>query len=210
MPSEELAHSGARVGCCRFGNATDRGLVRGKTGGVPLVAVTGAPGSGKSTVLARLRDLGRVAYGTDEDRLSGWRDRASKLPVPDPADWHDPIANGSIEYRVRRDRIEDIRNRADDQIVYVCGFAGDEAGCWDLLDLVVCLVVDTETLRHRLMTRDGNDYGKADHELQGILTANATWEESYRGFGATLVDATRPVDDVVTEILTIAEEPAQH
>lgn len=175
---------------------------------MPLVAITGLPGSGKSAVLATLRALGRTAVGTDEDRLSGWRDRTSRQPVPDPPDWHDPVATADIEYRVGRERIAALRARAADDVIYVCGFAGDEADCWDLLDVIVCLVVDSETLRRRLATRTANTYGKAEHELRQILAANTTWEQEYRRVGARIVDASQDLDKVVADVIAIAEPPS--
>jgi shikimate kinase len=172
---------------------------------MPLVAINGIPGAGKSSVYARLKALGLDAWDTDEDGLSEWRDRASKLPVPEPDDWHDEKATQGIEYRVRRDRVEDLRRRSTDHTVYLCGCAGGEEEFWDLLDRVICIAVDNDTLRHRLATRTTNDYGKAAHELERILAENVTWAEQYRGFGAVIVDGKQPIDDVVADIIKAAE-----
>jgi len=153
--------------------------------------------------------MGLEAWDTDEDGLAGWRDRATKAPVPDPYDWHDPVETAGMEYRVRRDRVEALHRRSRDRTVYLCGCAGGEDEFWDLLDLVICLAVDNDTLRHRLATRTTNDYGKAEHELTAILAANATWAEDYRGYGAVVIDGTRPLDDVVSEIIRVADEHAR-
>jgi hypothetical protein len=156
-------------------------------------------------VYARLKALGLDAWDTDEDNISEWRDRASKLPVPEPGDWHDEEATRASEYRVRRDRVEELRRRARDHTVYLCGCAGGEEEFWDLLDRVICIAVDNDTLRQRLASRTTNDYGKAPHELQTILDANVSWAEDYRGFGALIVDGTQDLDDVVADIIRAAE-----
>lgn len=175
--------------------------------GMALVAVCGIPGAGKSTVAERLKALGHDAWDTDVDGLAGWRDCATKLPVPNPVDWHDPVANAGIEYAPRRDKIEPLRARADetDHPVYLCGMAGDEFAFRDLLDRVILLAVDDETLLHRLATRTNNSYGKAAHERDALLAAHQGWTESYRQRGDIIIDSTQPLDEVVAAVIAAAE-----
>ncbi|HYD08537.1 MAG TPA: hypothetical protein VEA78_00435, partial [Acidimicrobiales bacterium] len=90
--------------------------------------------------------------------------------------------------------------------VFLCGGAGHERDFWELLDLVVCLVADDDTLRRRLAARTDNGYGKTAEELAGILDANASWAKSYRDSGAVIVDSTKPLDEVVDTVLAAAEE----
>jgi hypothetical protein len=64
------------------------------------------------------------------------------------------------------------------------------------------LVVDTDTLRHRLLSRTGNDYGKHPGELAGILSYHPMLErELLSAPGAVAIDATKPLDAVVNEII---------
>jgi len=95
--------------------------------------------------------------------------------------------------------------RAVGHIVYLCGFAGGEDEYRDLFDLMIVIVVDNDTLSHRLATRTTNNYGKAAHEREGILKANVGWAESYRSRGAVIVDGTRPIAEVAAEIISAAE-----
>jgi len=53
----------------------------------------------------------------------------------------------------------------------------------DLFDLVVCLVVDNETLRDRLLTRTTNVFGKHPEELAAALECNDGEESAYRRLG---------------------------
>ena len=76
---------------------------------------------------------------------------------------------------------------------------------WELLDGVIYLSVDDETLRRRLADRTDNGYGKSGDELNGILHANQTWASMYRERGATIVDATGPLDHVVDAVVQAAE-----
>lgn len=76
---------------------------------------------------------------------------------------------------------------------------------WDLFDLVLCLVVDDETLRHRLESRTDNDFGKDPAVRDAVLGWNATSAQNYKRFGATLIDATQPLNNVVDDVLAASE-----
>ena len=59
------------------------------------------------------------------------------------------------------------------------------------------------TLRHRLATRTTNLFGKDPVVLEQILTWNQDLEQRYRSYGATIIDATRPLEDVVEDVLAL-------
>ncbi len=50
--------------------------------------------------------------------------------------------------------------------------------------------------------------GKAPEELAAILRWHADYEAAYRRFGAVIIDAARPLRDVVDEILTTSVQPS--
>lgn len=169
-----------------------------------VVLVSGLSGSGKSAVYRRLIELGFEAVGFDEDGFGEWFDRGTGRPVEFPTERHDGDTDG-LEFRVHRDRLEELASDAADRVVYLCGGAGHEFHFWELLDRVIYLAVDDETLRRRLATRTDNGYGKTLEELNGILGANATFEASYRERDATILDGARPLDDVVRDVLAVGE-----
>jgi thymidylate kinase len=75
----------------------------------------------------------------------------------------------------------------------------------DLFEEVFALSIDEETLRHRLKTRDNNDWGKQPHELKYSLDQHKLLEAAYKSAGFTMLDATKPVDKVVDEVLAKIE-----
>lgn len=89
---------------------------------------------------------------------------------------------------------------------FLCGCVENEVDVWDLFDLVVCVVVDNETLRERLMTRTTNAFGKNPEELAAALEHNDGIESTYRRFGATIIDGGRPPAEVADAILVAAAE----
>ncbi len=117
-----------------------------------LVWVTGNSGTGKSTVCESLRALGHVAFDADEDGFSRWVDRADGTVVVDPPD---PVPQGWLDrhgWVIVRERVELLAERSRSRVAFLCGSAENEADVRALFDLIVCLVVGEETLRHRLAT----------------------------------------------------------
>lgn len=85
--------------------------------------------------------------------------------------------------------------------------ADGEDGARPYFDRVVALHADLETLRERILQRTGNSFGKQPNEWEEV----ASWHEKYVGtyeeLGAVLVDASRPLSEVVEAVLTAAGVP---
>jgi hypothetical protein len=175
---------------------------------VPLVWVTGNSGVGKPTVCALLKSFGELAFDADWQGYNHWVDRTSgqvvaEPPYPVPAGWLERFA-----WRISRAKVEALAARAHDKTAFLCGSAENEVDVRDLFDLVVCLVVDNDTLRDRLQTRTTNAFGKHPEELAAALGSNDSVESTYRRLGATIIDGRRPVAEVANAILAAAAKIA--
>jgi hypothetical protein len=171
---------------------------------VPLVWVTGNAGAGKSTVCSLLKSKGELAVDADWDGYNHWVDRTSGLVVVDPPD---PVPPGWLDrygWQISRAEVEALAARSRDTTAFLCGGVENEVEVWDLFDLVVCLVVDSATLRHRLLTRTTNSYGKHPEELAAALDCNEDVATTYQGFGATIIDGSLPPGEVADAILAAA------
>ncbi|GGM80128.1 hypothetical protein GCM10011609_14990 [Lentzea pudingi] len=174
---------------------------------MPLVWVTGVSGAGKSTVCELLKKRGEVAVDTDWEGYNHWVDRESGEVVVDPPD---PVPAGWLDrygWLISRERVAELALRSQNREVYLFGGVENEDEVRDLFDLVVCLVIDDETLKERLATRTGNSFGKHPEELAASLWHNERIEARYREVGAVVVDGTLPLEQVVYAVTRARRTP---
>ncbi|MFJ3671561.1 AAA family ATPase [Streptomyces sp. NPDC090106] len=169
-----------------------------------LVWVTGNSGTGKSTLCAALRARGYVALDADEG-FSRWVDRATGEVAVDPPD---PVPEGWLDrygWAIVRERVETLVETSRSQIAFLCGSVENEADVRDLFDHIVCLVIDDNTLRHRLATRTTNTFGQHPEELAAALKWNPQMRSIYESRGATVMDASMPVTAVADSVINAVQ-----
>lgn len=66
------------------------------------------------------------------------------------------------------------------------------------------MIVDDVTMRHRLLNRVNNDFGKASDELAEQLRLNQVAAAKGRLAGRVLIDATQPLTAVADDIIRLA------
>ncbi len=173
-----------------------------------LVWVTGNSGVGKSTVCELLKSRGELAVDADWDGYNHWVDRTSGQvvvdpPYPAPPGWLDRFG-----WKISRAAVEALAARTHDSTAFLCGSVENEDEVLDLFDLVICLVVDNETIRDRLLTRTNNAFGKHPEELAAALDCNDSTEATYRHLGATIIDGGKPAAEVADAVLAAAGRKA--
>ena len=165
-----------------------------------LVYVTGVPGAGKSSVRRELRRLGHVAFGTDEDGIAAFYDATgSQVPREDTVDTPDWRARHS--WRIVPSRLDDLVALAVAGPVFVCGSAANEGDVWDRFGAVIALVVDESTVHARLDQRVDNNFGKSSEERNKVLGWLRGYADNFQSYGAIIVDASKPIDEVAAAIL---------
>jgi hypothetical protein len=147
--------------------------------------VEGLSGAGKSSVYDELIRRGYHAVSTDR----AWK-------VPGDLDMHslwDP-----------QRALSELESTEPD-VLFVCGSARNRDRFLPSFTKVFNLRIDDDTMRRRLAERTNNDFGKASDELELMLGLNAGGEKPA---GAIDIDATRPLQDVVDDVLRLADRPA--
>jgi gluconate kinase len=150
--------------------------------------VEGLSGAGKSSVYEELIQRGYLAISTDR----AWKVRAEPdtgLPGrPIHWMWDQQKAVGELE-------------SPRPEVLFVCGSSSNRDRFLPYFTKVFNLRIDDDTMRRRLRERNNNDFGKQPEEVELMLRLNRSGEKPA---GAIDVDATQPLDQVVDELLRLA------
>ena len=138
--------------------------------------VEGLSGAGKSSVYEELIRRGYRAISTDR----AWKTGNSM--------WYQQKAVDELE-------------SPEPEVLFVCGSSRNRDRFLPYFTKVFNLRIDDDTMRRRLQERTSNDFGKQPEEVELMLRLNRSDEKPARAID---VDATRPLDQVVDELLRLA------
>lgn len=164
--------------------------------------VTGFPGSGKTSVSAELRQRGFTSY--DTDNIPGWAhlfDRHTHKPVAKkprilPPHYYDTEA----EWDWDEAKIKHlIKNTAGD--AFICAVMSNQSEFYQYFDKIFVLTLDSQTMEKRLTTRAKRNFSQQPNELHDVLAKHKNFELELKNYGAIAIDATKPLKNVVDEII---------
>jgi dephospho-CoA kinase/GNAT superfamily N-acetyltransferase len=140
-------------------------------------------GSGKSTVVHELARRGYRAVDADDGLMEA---------LPDG------------RQRWREDAVEEVLSTDDAPVLFMAGCEDNMVRFLPRFDRVILLSAPVETLLERLATRSNNPYGKHPAELARVLDDVENVEPVLRDLADAEIVTTRPVHDVVSEVLRVA------
>jgi hypothetical protein len=153
--------------------------------------VEGLSGAGKSSVYEELIRRGYKAISTDR----AWKRHAD----PDSG-----LAGRSLRYVNstwdRKKAVSELES-PEPEVLFVCGSSSNRDRFLPYFTKIFNLRIDDDTMRRRLEERTNNDFGKQPEEVELMLTLNRSDEKPA---GAIDVDATQPLEQVVDEVLRLA------
>lgn len=150
--------------------------------------VEGLSGVGKSSVYEELIGRGYAAISTDR----AWKREAGA-----------GLAESTWDERRAVEELESV----EPDVMFVCGSGAHRDRFLPYFTRVFNLRIDDDTMRRRLRERTNNDFGKRTEDLELMLERNRSGE---RPAGAVDVDATRPLDQVVDDVLRLANCPPRN
>jgi dephospho-CoA kinase len=149
------------------------------------VLLTGMSGTGKSSVLRRLADLGYRTVDTDEGDLT--------VEVRS--------SSGASERLWREDSIQALLSSPNADLLFISGTCRNQARFYRWFDHIVLLTAPPSVLVERLTTRSNNQYGKAREELAETLRFVETVEPLLRGAATLELETTVSLEAIVDAIL---------
>ena len=161
------------------------------------ILITGMSGTGKSSALAALGKRGYRVVDTDDP---GWREYRA---YPSPSDLH------RGEWLWVEEKMAKLLSADEGPSLFVAGCVRNQASFADRFDAVVLLSAQAEVLLDRIARRTTNDYGKSPMERAMILDDLANIEPLLRAGCTHELDASRPLDEVVADLIAIASSGMQ-
>jgi len=155
--------------------------------------VTGMSGTGKSSALA---ELGRRGYRVVDTDDPGWREYREYVESSDV------VHRG--EWLWVEERITRLLESDDGRSLFVQGCVGNQSTFYERFDAVVLLSAPVDVILDRIANRTTNDYGKTPVERAMILDDLANVEPLLRASCTHELDASRPLNDVVADLIAIA------
>ncbi|QXC59976.1 AAA family ATPase [Aquihabitans sp. G128] len=152
--------------------------------------LTGVSGTGKSSAIVALRQLGIEAIDTDED---GWRVPPAGPPPHGPA----ALAEVQPDWLWDEPRMAALLAAERAGPLVVAGAVENQGRFLDRFDHVVVLTAPAATIDERLRTRTTNPYGRDPDQRARVLAELQEVEPLMRRHATRVVDTTLPLDQVV-------------
>ena len=160
------------------------------------VYVTGRSGTGKSSIARALAEQG-IASIDIADGLCHWENKHTgeyaEWEQGSSDEWHDAHAWVCDTEQLQKQLLAH-------KDIAIVGAAANQDDYLGLFDKVFVLQGDPKTMLARIQARTDNDFGKHETEQRGILKEFGKFESRMVEKGATPVDVSRPLEEVVADI----------
>jgi shikimate kinase len=157
------------------------------------VLLTGMSGTGKSSALA---ELCRRGYRVVDTGDPGWREYREYVASSDE------LHRG--EWLWVEERITGLLDADDGRSLFVEGCVRNQWKFYNRFNAVVLLSAPADVILDRVARRTTNNYGKTPLERAMILDDLANVEPLLRASCTHELDASRPLDEVVADLIAIA------
>jgi hypothetical protein len=169
---------------------------------VSAVLITGSAGAGKSAVATVLERLGMACIDDDEDPLLSRFVDLTGAVVPEEPDQPDSAWLSRHRWEWDPARLDELIRATEPGTLYLCGGADNQLELADRFTQVFLLEIDEPTMLARLDARQDDEWGRAGDSREYIRGLRQGYQDRLRAFGAVVIDARQPLDQVVDAILS--------
>jgi dephospho-CoA kinase len=152
---------------------------------VKRILLTGMSGTGKSSVIRALADLGYKAIDTGDG-------------------WCEQLHDG--RQRWREDAIASLLATEDADLLFVAGCEENQARFHPQFDRIILLSAPIQTMMERLAARTSNPYGKTPGDLGRVLSDTQNIEPLLRRVADHEISTTMRLRDVVRAVLRLTSQ----
>jgi hypothetical protein len=141
-------------------------------------------------------ELGRRGYRVVDTDDPGWREYRKYVEAVDE------LHRG--EYLWVEAAVTRLLDSDDEHSLFVAGRVSNQSRFYDRFDAVVLLTAPAEVILDRVAGRTMNEYGKTPLERAELLVDLAEVEPLLRQECTHELDASRPLDEIVADLIAIA------
>ena len=168
-----------------------------------LIYVTGVEGSGKSTICKYIANNGYKAVDVDKIGLSRRYFKRTWKPT-DNLPTSSNMSHGWFndrEWKIRPSDVQKLKDSSEVGNVFICGITENFDDIRQIADKVICLTLPRDIVIERILSRENNDFGKNETELEYILRKHQNYENTNKESGSIMIDASSPLSNVDKDIL---------
>lgn len=158
------------------------------------ILINGLSGTGKTSVGEELVKRGYLAIDADASfaflESSSYYDESGRR-VPEAWNWN-------------REKLTGLLSDQDESLLFICGGATNESAFYGSFDKIITLTIRSEVMERRLLNRAVNNYASRRDELRQQIKWNQTATDRAQQYGALIIDAEIPLDQVVNRVIGAA------
>lgn len=165
------------------------------------ILITGVAGTGKSAVCDKLNKLGYKAFGIEDiDGLFTMVNKKTGKPFKNFDNDNFEMVKQS-DWICDKKKLQRLMNKNSNGIVFYNGTASNLDDLLPLFDKIFLLKVSQKVLRGRLSTRKSNKFGRTAEVQEWLFSWKSWWENHIKEKGAIVIDASRSLREVATDII---------